>query len=56
MGSTNGAALAAQMQKFKKVKTISGNVSFSPQLHTVFGRAYRVIRVHNNRGLRASGW
>jgi hypothetical protein len=34
------------------VPTISGNVSFSPQLHTVFGRAYRVIQVHNNRGRR----
>jgi branched-chain amino acid transport system substrate-binding protein len=51
-GSTNGAALAAQMEKFKKVPTISGKVSFSPQLHTVFGRAYRVIQVQNNKGKR----
>ena len=51
-GSTNGAALARRMERFRKVPTISGNVSFSPQLHTVFGRAYRVIRVHNNRGSR----
>ena len=29
-GSTNGAALAAQMEKFKKVPGISGLVSFSP--------------------------
>src|SRR5712691_4204196 len=28
-GSTNGAALAAQMEKFKKVPTLSGLVSFS---------------------------
>ena len=28
--TTNGAALAAQMVKFKKVPTISGLVSFSP--------------------------
>ncbi len=41
-GSTNGAALAAQMEKFRRVPTISGLVSFSPQLHTVFGRQYRV--------------
>jgi branched-chain amino acid transport system substrate-binding protein len=47
-GNTNGAALAAQMQKFKNVPTLSGLVSFSPQLHTVYGRAYRVIRVQNN--------
>jgi branched-chain amino acid transport system substrate-binding protein len=44
-GSTNGAALAAQMVKFKKVPTISGLVSFSPALHTVFGRKYRVISI-----------
>ena len=44
-GSTNGAALAAQMEKFKKVPGISGLVSFSPALHTVFGRNYRVIEI-----------
>ena len=47
-GSTNGAKLAAQMEKFKNVPTISGLVSFSPQLHEVFGRTYRVISVQNN--------
>ena len=47
-GSTNGAALAAQMEKFKKVPTLSGLVSFSPKLHTVFGRQYRVIMIQNN--------
>jgi branched-chain amino acid transport system substrate-binding protein len=47
-GSTNGAALAAQMVKFKKVPTLSGLVSFSPKLHTVFGRQYRVIMIQNN--------
>ncbi len=47
-GSTNGLALAAQMEKFKNVPTLSGLVSFSKQLHTVYGRAYRVIRVQNN--------
>jgi branched-chain amino acid transport system substrate-binding protein len=51
-GSTNGTALAAQMEKFKKVPTISGKVSFSRQLHTVFGRAYRVIQVQDNKGKR----
>src|SRR5207248_7489070 len=48
-GSTNGAALAAQMEKFKKVPTLSGLVSFSPKFHTVFGRQYRVIRIQNNK-------
>jgi branched-chain amino acid transport system substrate-binding protein len=44
-GSTSGAALAAQMEKFKKVPGISGLVSFSPTLHSVFGRNYRVIEI-----------
>jgi branched-chain amino acid transport system substrate-binding protein len=47
-GSTNGAKLAAKMEAFKKVPTISGLVSFSPRFHTVFGRQYRVIEVNNN--------
>ena len=51
-GSTNGARLAAQMEKFRKVPTLSGLVSFSPQLHTVFGRQYRVIQIQDNKGKR----
>ncbi len=47
-GSTNGATLAAKMQAFKKVPTISGLVSFSFKYHTVFGRQYRVIEIQNN--------
>jgi branched-chain amino acid transport system substrate-binding protein len=47
--STQGIALAAQMEKFKKVPTASGLVTFSPSLHAVSGRAYRVIRIQNNQ-------
>jgi branched-chain amino acid transport system substrate-binding protein len=47
-GSTKGSALSKVMEKFKNVATISGNVSFSTKLHTVFGRRYRVIRIQNN--------
>jgi branched-chain amino acid transport system substrate-binding protein len=46
--STKGAALAAQLEKFRKVPTVSGNVTFSKNLHAVTGRAYRVIRIQNN--------
>jgi branched-chain amino acid transport system substrate-binding protein len=48
-GSTNGAKLASVMVKFHKLPTLSGNVSFSANLHTVFGRAYRVIEIENNK-------
>jgi branched-chain amino acid transport system substrate-binding protein len=47
-GSTNGAVLAALMQTFKNLPTISGKVSFSAKLHSVFGRAYRVMEVQNS--------
>jgi branched-chain amino acid transport system substrate-binding protein len=47
-GNASGAALAAQMEKFKNVPTLSGLVSYSKTLHTVYGRTYRVIRVQNN--------
>jgi branched-chain amino acid transport system substrate-binding protein len=48
-GSTTGATLAATMEKFKKVPTLSGLVSFSAKYHTVFGRQYRVIKIQNNQ-------
>jgi branched-chain amino acid transport system substrate-binding protein len=47
-GSTKGSVLAAVMEKFRKVPTISGSVSFSTKLHTVFGRRYRVIKIQEN--------
>jgi len=47
-GSTDGAALAAQFEKFKGLPTLSGKISFSPQFHSVFGRTYRVIKVTDN--------
>ncbi len=48
-GSTNGATLAATLQKFKGVPTLSGKVSFSAKLHSVFGRQYRVIKINDNK-------
>ena len=47
-GSLVGSKLAAVMEKFRRVPTISGKVSFSKNLHTVFGRAYRIIEINNN--------
>jgi branched-chain amino acid transport system substrate-binding protein len=48
-GSTTGATLAATLEKFKGVPTLSGKVSFSPSLHSVFGRQYRVIKIQDNK-------
>jgi branched-chain amino acid transport system substrate-binding protein len=48
-GSTNGTALSRQMERFKRLPTISGRISFSRNLHSVFGRQYRVIKIQNNK-------
>jgi branched-chain amino acid transport system substrate-binding protein len=48
-GSTNGAALAAQLVKFKDVKVLGGTIRFSSKFHTVFGRTYRVIKIQDNK-------
>ncbi len=48
-GSTKGSVLAGIMQRFHGLPTISGKVSFSPALHSVFGRAYRVMEVQNSK-------
>jgi branched-chain amino acid transport system substrate-binding protein len=48
-GSLNGATLAAVMEKFHKVPTLSGLVSFSPRLHSVYGRAYRLVEINDNK-------
>ena len=53
-GSLVGSKLAAVMQKFHKVPTISGKVSFSKKLHSVFGRRYRVVEI-NNKTTTAKG-
>jgi ABC-type branched-subunit amino acid transport system substrate-binding protein len=47
-GSLVGSKLAAVMVKFHNVPTLSGKVSFSKKLHTVFGREYRVVEINNN--------
>ena len=49
-GSLDGTKLASAMQNFHDLPTISGPVSFSSQLHTVFGRPYRVLKVTNGKG------
>jgi branched-chain amino acid transport system substrate-binding protein len=51
-GSTNGLVLARTLEGFRRVQTTNGKISFSRTLHSVFGRQYRVIRIHNNRGSR----
>ncbi|HKO29280.1 MAG TPA: ABC transporter substrate-binding protein, partial [Solirubrobacteraceae bacterium] len=49
-GSTDGDKLATIMEGFQNLPTISGDVNFSPSLHTVSGRAYRVLEVVNGKG------
>jgi branched-chain amino acid transport system substrate-binding protein len=48
-GSTNGAKLAAAFQSFRNQATISGPVTYSPALHSVIGRPWRIMKVQNNK-------
>ncbi len=47
-GSTNGAKLAGILAHLTKFQTLGGPISFTPALHSVTGRPYRVIVVNNN--------
>ncbi len=47
-GSTNGAALARELEHFTRVPALGGNVSFSRNLHSVFGRQYRVLKIQDS--------
>jgi branched-chain amino acid transport system substrate-binding protein len=48
-GSTNGAKVAAQLQKLHNFNTSVGPISLSTKWHTVFGRTYRVIKITNGK-------
>jgi branched-chain amino acid transport system substrate-binding protein len=48
-GSLKGSVLAAQLEKFRKVKVLGGPITFSKKFHTVFGRQYRVIKIQDNK-------
>ena len=48
-GSTDGARLAASFERFRDLETVSGQVSFSPEFHTAFGREYRVMEVKDGK-------
>jgi len=55
-GSTKGAALAAQFEKFKGFQTTSGKITYTKELHGVTGRAYRVMFVNNNKAKFLRFW
>jgi branched-chain amino acid transport system substrate-binding protein len=54
--STNGAKLAATIEGFKNVPTISGPVTFSKTLHSVTGRPWRIMQVQNNKETFVRMW
>lgn len=55
-GSTNGMSLATTIEKFRGVRTISGPVTFSRALHSVVGRPWRIMKVHNNKETYLRMW
>jgi branched-chain amino acid transport system substrate-binding protein len=46
-GGTDATSIADVFEGFQGFPTISGNVSFSPELHGVFGREMRVMQVQD---------
>ena len=55
-GGTVGSELATAFEAFDGLPTISGSISFSPEQHTVFGRAYRVITITDGVNTFDSLW
>jgi branched-chain amino acid transport system substrate-binding protein len=47
-GGTEGEALAEAFEGFDGLETVSGEISFSEEFHSVFGREYRVMEVQNS--------
>ena len=48
-GSTSGVKLATTIETSRGFPTISGPVTFSPKLHSVDGRPWRIMTVKNNK-------
>jgi branched-chain amino acid transport system substrate-binding protein len=48
-GGTEGDALADAFEGFDGLETISGQISFSEEFHSVFGREYRVMEVQDSQ-------
>jgi branched-chain amino acid transport system substrate-binding protein len=48
-GSTDGAKLAGVLSHLTKFQTLGGPISFTPTLHSVTGRPYRVVQVNDNK-------
>ncbi len=55
-GSTKGAALAAQFEKFNKQPVNSGRITYTKTVHGVTGRAYRVMLVDDNKARFLRFW
>ncbi len=48
-GATDGAKLASVIERFHNQPTISGPVTYTPQVHSVQGRPWRIMQVENNK-------
>jgi branched-chain amino acid transport system substrate-binding protein len=48
-GETDGEQLAETTEGFSGLATVSGDLSFSPEFHSAFGREYRVIEIQDGK-------
>jgi branched-chain amino acid transport system substrate-binding protein len=55
-GGTNSVKLANAFEHFRGLPTTSGKITFTKQLHSVTGRAFRVMRVQHNHATFLRLW
>jgi branched-chain amino acid transport system substrate-binding protein len=55
-GSTDGAKLASVIERFKNQPTISGPVTYTPSVHSVQGRPWRIMKVQDNKETYVRMW
>src|SRR6266542_1352928 len=55
-GDTTGAALAKAFEGFRSQPTVSGPITFSPTLHSVVNRPWRIMKVQNNKETYLRYW
>jgi branched-chain amino acid transport system substrate-binding protein len=55
-GTTDGAKLASIIEHFKNQPTISGPVTYTPSVHSVQGRPWRIMKVQDNKETYVRMW
>ncbi len=55
-GTTDGAAVAAELDKFKDVPTIVGETSYTPEVHIALQRPVRIMEIQGGKPQFLEKW